>query len=829
VLGFEVIREDSMAQNGRQDRAGASPGHLASAVRLAPRSAIWLGGCIGLGAPLLLTVRARELLALASYTLPVGVVLSIGVHIALIALLRRHGSNSQDARVEATHALAPIGIVGLAPVVLLVPASNLPIMLAVVAAGLCLYRLCHLARRLAPSNRERRLERAIFLTVFLVAWTALFQIEIVHDAFQYYAFLPSIGLDGDLDFWDQVYLHNTGRSYNPFPIDSARYIGTAVVQAPFFAAGHAAAVFLNRLGSDYALNGYTVPYRFFVSLASGLFGLAGLILCYFLAREWFPRRDAMMATLAVWLASPLVFFMFCWNGWAHPFAHFFAAAFLLSWQKTRTGRTLNQWILLGVLTGLLCLIRPSLGVLLVFPLIEWLSLLRRPSTGDRRFRALVAGPALASLAAMVVFSPQLSLWKSTAGAWFATPYAEVGDTHDWLHPDFLGLLFSTEQHGLFAWTPLLLVAAVGVVTLFRRDRLLGIGAATAIAATAYMYACWSIWWSGIGFSNRFFIGLTPLFVLGLCGAIASLGRVLTRERLWALLLCAVAWNLVLVADYRSERLPQGIAGPARVVDEPLTFGRLARANLGLAGADPTPAWRDWQRDGFVTERLANFVQFRSLSGLGSLLAASVILGLLATLLLRSIFELERAMPRHRLLSRVVLVSLTATLALHGTIGIAAQRTAPRADFYSFTESFVVAQQPGADVWLHSDYDLPVTSVDLLSYLIYGHAIRQGTPVAAVTVFDDSERATTRLVRAGIHSAETSHLRPEYRDAIQHGLAATIIVRDLPSHEYSSDAYDTLTFHATLDLPAPVVVRKVRIRYLLPVGRLVVTDMFLRDN
>jgi hypothetical protein len=38
----------------------------------------------------------------------------------------------------------------------------------------------------------------------------------------------------------------------------------------------------------------------------------------------------------------------------------------------------------------------------------------------------------------------------------------------------------------------------------------------------------------------------------------------------------------------------------------------------------------------------------------------------------------------------------------------------------------------------------------------------------------------------------------------------------------------LTFRSVLELPEPVVITKIRFRYLHPVGRLIVSDVFLRD-
>ena len=54
------------------------------------------------------------------------------------------------------------------------------------------------------------------------------------------------------------------------------------------------------------------------------------------------------------------------------------------------------------------------------------------------------------------------------------------------------------------------------------------------------------------------------------------------------------------------------------------------------------------------------------------------------------------------------------------------------------------------------------------------------------------------------------------------------VRARPSGVYSKRDWESLTFRSVVELPQPVVVQKIRLRYVHPVGRLVVSDIFLRE-
>jgi hypothetical protein len=772
---------------------------------------------MGICLPLLVTTRSATILEAWPFSIPLAAAASMAAGRLLTCLLVRVGLSSDEARRRMVHIALPFWIVGFAPLALMLPVSSLPHFLILAAAAISIYRLVSLARELLGAARLPLLETAIFGALFCAGLLLLFRVQIVHDALQYYGYLVSVALDGDLNLYDQIYLHNAERFYNPFPKESARYIGTAIMEVPWLGMAHLATMLL---GSA-VRNGYSLPYGLFVTLASALFGLAGLVITYRLCAEFFPRRESMAATIATAFASPLVFFMYTWGGWAHPFAFFFVAAFIQLWQRTRGERTLQQWALLGLLAGAIALIRPTAALVLLLPLLEWIGRLKQDAG---RQRSLIGGPAVAALAAFVLFSPQLSIWKALSGSWIATPYNEVGDFHDWLNPAFGGMLFSAARHGLFAWTPLLLAAAAGLFLLLRRDRLLGAGALLITGGTFYLYACWSIWWTGIGFSNRFFIELTPLFVLGLAALLQSMRRWLTRDRLCGLLAVAIAWNLMLIGAYRANDIPQGIPDPHRVVDAPLTRAGLASTALDSGGA----AWIDWIHDGFFTGRAAKALTFHDAGALLALLALAAAVMLAAMLLIRLL--LARRFLSGTMRGSLICIGLAAAsvLLVHGAIWSAAGSGGRIGRFHHLPETDLHLRQPAADTWIYCDHPLPVSHVDLLTQLNYGHPVAQGEVVAEVTIHDDHGRSFSKLLQAGIDTAEASYLRPEYRDSIRHGIEQTEIVRSRPSGVYSARSYEMLVFRSVLELPEPVVVKSIRLRYLNPAGRLIVSDIFLRS-
>ena len=77
------------------------------------------------------------------------------------------------------------------------------------------------------------------------------------------------------------------------------------------------------------------------------------------------------------------------------------------------------------------------------------------------------------------FTPQLIAWRCVYGRWLPSP---IPVSHNWLDPAWWQVLFA-EDRGLFYWTPLSLLAGVGLVVHLRcRDnpRLLLLAVAFAV-------------------------------------------------------------------------------------------------------------------------------------------------------------------------------------------------------------------------------------------------------------------------------------------------------------------------------------------------------------
>ena len=129
----------------------------------------------------------------------------------------------------------------------------------------------------------------------------------------------------------------------------------------------------------------------------------------------------------------------------------------------------------------------------------------------------------------------------------------------WRSPYFLAVLFSSE-HGLFSWTPLLFLATVGLVLFKWREPRVGTPLLAAALAFYLFIACYPDWAGISSFGNRFFVSLTPLFILGLSVLLERFASLFASRRaaltVASLLLAAfMLWNAAFMMQWGEHLIP----------------------------------------------------------------------------------------------------------------------------------------------------------------------------------------------------------------------------------------------------------------------------------
>ena len=348
-------------------------------------------------------------------------------------------------------------------------------------------------------------------------------------------------------------------------LDNHFTVGPAILWSPFLLLAHLAVLSARALGSSVPADGFSAPYRLAMAFATCLYGFLGLLLSYRLACKYVAERCALLATIAIWWASSLPVYMYFNPSWSHAHSAFLVALFLYDWHATRVGRAPRQWFFLALIAGLMVNVYYANAMLLTVPAAEALphyrSALRRdplsPSLSALFLRHLLFVAAL-----LVCLLPTFITRTIIYGSPFASGYIPLRDWL-WRSPVFLRVLFSS-NHGLLAWTPILFFSLLGLFFFARRQPVVGIP--FLLGALAF-YLFISVYpdWAGISsFGNRFFISLTPLFILGLAVFLNASARFFASRRAFQLLASSVLalfilWNLGLMFQWGTHLVP--VRGP----------------------------------------------------------------------------------------------------------------------------------------------------------------------------------------------------------------------------------------------------------------------------
>jgi len=246
--------------------------------------------------------------------------------------------------------------------------------------------------------------------------------------------------------------------------------------------------------------------------------------------------------------------------WSHAHSAFAVALFLWYWQRTRGDRTMQQWIVLGLISGLMVNVYYANGVMLLVPLLEALGAYRKNWVSSSHDFAgairLFAQHSVYVCVFIIALLPTLTTRDVIFGSPLRTGYA--AETFNWKAPALWNVMFSWD-HGLVSWTPILILALLGLVLFSERDPSFGAYLLTAFLAFYYVISIQPTWDGMSSFGSRYFVSLTPLFILGLAAFFDGLARywqarpariVATSTTLFLIL-----WNLGLIFQWGMHLIP----------------------------------------------------------------------------------------------------------------------------------------------------------------------------------------------------------------------------------------------------------------------------------
>jgi len=335
---------------------------------------------------------------------------------------------------------------------------------------------------------------------------------IKYDVLEYYGYLPSAFIykdlslkfteKSDIDWGKRIWALTAPNGKKVFKMS----MGMSIMYAPFFGMAHCYTKSTGKIA-----DGFSSPYKFAILMSSVFY----LMLCLFYLRKtlllFFNDWITGFTLLVVVAGTNLWYYASFEAPLSHAYSFSLIAIFV--WFVIRYYRKPGYGfsVLLGLLFGLISLIRPSNAIIaLVFifwGISSWLNFKDRVNFLLSQYKQIFT----LVFCSFLVWLPQSLYWHMQTGQWLYFSYAENGAFY-FFDPQIINGLFSYRK-GWFLYTPLMLIAVLAIPLTWKHVREFTFPLAVFVPLNVYVILSWWCWWYGGCFGQRSFIDSYALLAI----------------------------------------------------------------------------------------------------------------------------------------------------------------------------------------------------------------------------------------------------------------------------------------------------------------------------
>lgn len=321
------------------------------------------------------------------------------------------------------------------------------------------------------------------------------------DAGGYYYYSPAVIYHGDISlrFLDHDSTHKYENRYWAAKLENGnrlnRYtVGTSIMQSPFFTS-----VLASDLISGNEVDEYSQKYEIAICLSALFYSLSGLWLLRKILLNYFDETVTAISIFCIATGTNLLYYTLSEPGMSHMYSFFLFALFVLlsiKWHEEKKTRTS---ILIGIVLGMIFLVRPTNIVIVLFFIFYGVYNLSDLKNKFRLFfKTHLLQLSLMVLSSILILSIQLFYWKYITGSFY---YHTYGDEKFYFsNPHILEGLLSYRK-GWLVYTPLMFLAFIGFVFL-RKQKKLFIPVLCFLVMNLYIVFSWWSWWYAGSFGQR---------------------------------------------------------------------------------------------------------------------------------------------------------------------------------------------------------------------------------------------------------------------------------------------------------------------------------------
>ncbi|MDO9510327.1 MAG: glycosyltransferase [Bacteroidales bacterium] len=344
------------------------------------------------------------------------------------------------------------------------------------------------------------------------------------DAAEYYHYLPAVFIYHDLSFQFTDSLKQNHFKFmvgntKQFPILHGRMsIGQSMLLSPFFLLAHAYAnVF------DYSCDGYSPPYQMAVLIGCLLFLFMGIFFLIKTLERYFGLFVSVISTLLIVLATNLFFYSLYEPGMTHTFTFGLVSLLIYFTDNYYRKPSYKTIIYIGLLMGIISLIRPSNAVVaIIFGLwnvSSWTEFKERIGFLFKNYLHVI----IIAVSILLVWLPQMIYWHWLFGKFFFYTYGLKNEGFFFGNPQISNILFSYRK-GWYIYTPLMFLATLGIIPMIGQRMKNWFLVLLYIAINVYILSSWWCWWYGGSYGARIFIDIYPIMAFPLAALILWIGR-----------------------------------------------------------------------------------------------------------------------------------------------------------------------------------------------------------------------------------------------------------------------------------------------------------------
>lgn len=338
----------------------------------------------------------------------------------------------------------------------------------------------------------------VFVNVFK-NWSQ-YNTNFTYDVAQYYAYLPAYFYNnGSMNFHNDMD-HFLIKSQQGEFTTKVTY-GMSILYSPFFLLAHKIAI-----NQHSPLNGFSEPYQTCIHWGSIFYSLLGLFFLRLFLRKYFNDLIVAITLVLVFFGTNLFAYSYSYSEMTHCYLFMLFSAVLCLATTFYEKPTTLKFILLGILFGIISLVRPAdvifFGIFFLWDVSSLKDLKERFLFFLTNYRTLIV-----AIIVILLWIPQCLYWKDVNGSYIFFSYG--GESFFWTDPQILNILFSYRK-GLLLYSPMLIFAIIGFVFMKKNEFKNKYFFMAILVLITYVYSCWWDWAFGGGFAGRSFVAYISL-------------------------------------------------------------------------------------------------------------------------------------------------------------------------------------------------------------------------------------------------------------------------------------------------------------------------------